>query len=108
MPEVFNVMAKSDGCYIKLSWKTPSANGCPITHYTVHYREAMSSSSNKREWQTEFVLDTKKGDYSLQLNQLNCSTKYEVIVVAWNQLGGSHADGKLVYVQTEKGTTLKR
>lgn len=104
IPEAFNIRAEPEGCYVRLSWKIPSTNSCPISRYTVHYREctATSHKSSKR-WKTTEVNDPNTTEYRLPLN---CSKKYEVMAIAWNERGSSYGDGKSHSVLTEKGISL--
>ena len=87
--------AEPHGCYAALSWETPSCNTCPITRYTVHYRQ----SNQLIKWQTTFIA-RNKSKYRLQLN---CSSTYEIMVLAWNERGSSIKDAKLLAVTTAEG-----
>ena len=104
IPEAFNIRAEPEGCYVRLSWKIPSANSCPISRYTVHYRECITSYRNNKRWKTKEVNSPNITEYRLPLN---CSKKYEVLVVAWNDRGSSYADGKSLSVLTEKGISFR-
>ena len=105
VPIAFNVKARPSGCYAALLWKTPTDNNCPITRYTVHFRECITSTNHKKNWQTESLTVTNMTGYRLQLN---CSKNYEILVIAWNERGSSYADGKSVFVFTEKGENIKK
>ena len=63
----------------------------------------MSSTSNNALWETKNLSEPDVTEYRLQLN---CSTNYDVMVIAWNERGSSHADGKSVSVRTEKGILI--
>ena len=86
---------KPQGCYAALSWKTPSYNSCPITRYTVHYRQ----SNQLIMWQTTFI-ERNVTKYRLKLN---CSSTYKIMVLAWNDRGSSIKDAKVLAVTTEEG-----
>ena len=89
------MLAEPQGCYAALSWETPSYNTCPITRYTVHYRQ----SNQLIKWQTTFIA-RNINKYRLKLN---CSSTYEIMVLAWNERGSSIKDAKLLAVTTEQG-----
>ena len=91
----FEVSAEPQGCYAVLSWETPSYNTCPITRYTVHYRQ----SNQLIKWQTTFI-ERNLTKYRLRLN---CSSTYKIMVLAWNDRGSSIKDAKVLAVTTEEG-----
>ena len=95
VPSSFEVSAEPNGCYAALSWETPSYHTCPITRYTVHYRQ----SNQLIKWQTTFIA-RNISEYRLKLN---CSTTYEIMVLAWNERGSSIKDARLLAVTTEQG-----
>ena len=95
VPTSFNVSAEPQGCYAALSWKTPSYNSCPITRYTVHYRQ----SNQLIKWQTTFM-ERNLTKYRLKLN---CSSTYKIMVLAWNDRGSSIKDAKVLALTTEEG-----
>ncbi|CAH3115182.1 unnamed protein product, partial [Porites lobata] len=100
VPTSFEVSAKPDGCYAALSWKTPTYNNCPITRYSVHYKP----SNQLIKWQTTNLLAPNKTKYRLKLN---CSSTYEIMVLAWNERGSSIKDTKLLAVTTEEGVPFR-
>ena len=100
MPTSFEISAKPDGCYAALSWKTLPYNNCPITRYSVHYR----TSNQLIKWQTINLIAPNKTKYRLKLN---CSSTYEIMVLAWNKRGSSIKDTKLVAVTTGEGIRIK-
>ena len=95
VPTSFEVSAKPQGCYAVLSWETPSYNTCPITQYTVHYRQ----SNQLIKWHTRSIAQNVS-KYRLKLN---CSSTYKIMVLAWNERGSSIKDAKLLAVTTEEG-----
>ena len=95
VPTSFEVSAEPQGCYAVLSWETPSHNTCPITRYTVHYRQ----SNQLIKWHKRFIARNISG-YRLKLN---CSSTYKIMVLAWIERGSSIKDAKLLAVTTEEG-----
>ena len=96
VPTSFEVSAVPQGCYANLSWKTPSYNSCPITRYTVHYRQP----NQLTKWQTTSFIAPNITNYLLKLN---CSSINEIMVLAWNERGSSIKDTKRLTVKTRKG-----
>ncbi|CAH3115211.1 unnamed protein product [Porites lobata] len=100
VPTSFEVLAEPQGCYAALSWNIPSYNSCPITRYTVHYRQ----SNQLIMWQTTFI-ERNLTNYRLRLN---CSSTYKIMVLAWNDRGSSIKDAKVLAVTTEEGVPLQQ
>lgn len=98
-PTSFEVSAKPQGCYLALSWEIPSYNNCPITRYTVHYRQP----NQLTKWQTKNFIAPNETLYRLKLN---CSSTYEIMVLAWNERGSSIKDTKPLARITEEGKSV--
>ena len=96
VPTSFEVLAEPQGCFLNLSWETPSYNSCPITRYTVHYRQP----NQLTKWQTTSFIAPNIANYLLKLN---CSSINEIMVLAWNERGSSIKDTKRLTVKTRKG-----
>ena len=99
VPTSFEVLAEPQGCFLNLSWETPSYNSCPITRYTVHYRQP----NQLTKWQTT-SFRANRTEYHFRLN---CSSTYEIMVLAWNERGSSIKDAKRLTVKTGKGIRVK-
>lgn len=100
VPEIMEFSAKPEGCFAALSWRNPSQTNCPITRYTVHFRETETISNENTKWHTKNLGKQDKTEYRLQLN---CNRTYEVMVIAWNERGSSIPDANIVTVRTETG-----
>lgn len=100
VPEMMEFSAKPEGCFAALSWRNPTQTNCPITRYTVHFRETETISNENTKWHTKNLGKQDKTEYRLQLN---CSRTYEVMVIAWNERGSSIPDANIVTVRTETG-----
>ena len=102
-PEKFIVEAEPFGCSIKLSWKPPPSRGCPITRYSVHYKEAVvSADAMLSTWQRKYLNITDRDHL-----RLDCDKRYNIIVLAWNERGHSVFDtDSVVSVWTEMGMKL--
>ena len=100
VPISFEASAKPHGCYVVLSWKTPSNNSCPITRYTVHYRQPNQLTN----WQRSSFRAPNENKHRLKLN---CSSTYDIMFLAWNERGSSIKDAKLLNVTTEEGIRVK-
>lgn len=102
VPKSFMVNAVPSGCSAQLSWDTPSVSSCPITRYTIHYRNSRTSSSETGAWLTTILNEPDINKHRLWLN---CSKKYDIMVFAWNQRGHSDFNEKsVVSVLTDTGT----
>ena len=102
-PEKFTIEAEPFGCSIKLSWKPPPSRGCPITRYSVHYKESvMSADAMLSTWQRKHLNITDRHHLWLV-----CDKRYNIIVLAWNERGHSVFDtDSVVSVWTEIGMKL--
>ena len=104
VPKSFVVHAVPSGCSARLSWDTPSVSSCPVTRYTIHYRNSMDSSSDTDAWLTTVLNEPDINEYRLWLN---CSKKYDIMVFAWNQRGHSDFNDKsVVSVLTDTGNRV--
>lgn len=102
-PDKFRVIAKSFGCSVKLSWKPPARNGCPVTRYTIHYRESVVSNNDTMPWQIK-NMNAEHSDQQVHHLWLECSRTYDIIVLGWNERGHSDFDeDSMVSVSTENG-----
>lgn len=105
-PDKFTLNASSFGCSVKLSWQPPPRKDCPVTQYTIHYRESVVLDKRNMAWQTKNM----NADHSYQqLYQLwlECNQTYDIIVLAWNERGHSGIDkDSMVTVTTESGKHL--
>ncbi len=64
----------------------------------------MTAASNKGPWQITGLNNSSTSKYRLWLN---CSTRYDVIVMAWNQRGNNDFNDKSVFsVLTDTGTAF--
>ena len=86
--------AEPEGCFAALSWRNRSQTNCPITRYTVHFRETATISNENSKWQTKNLGKQNKTEYRLKLN------------IAWNERGSSIPDVNMVTVRTETGTGI--
>ena len=73
------------GCGVNLKWSSPQDNGCPLTMYTIYYRERQSASEDDSWHQINVTVDTRSRD----LPSLKCNTEYIFKVSAWNEFGES-------------------
>ena len=102
VPKSFVVQAVPFGCSAKLSWDTPSISSCAVTRYTIHHRKSVTASSDTGAWQTTILNEPDINQHRLWLN---CSKKYDIMVLAWNQRGHSDFSEKSVLsVLTDTGT----
>ena len=100
VPTSLEISAEPQGCYAALSWESPSYNTCPITRYTIHYRQS-NQAKNWQKWQKTSFIAPNITKYRLKLN---CNSTYQIMVLAWNERGSSIKAAKLIAVTTKKGT----
>lgn len=79
------------GCDVSIKWSSPPDNGCPLTLYTVYYREVQSTSEDGYWHQINVTVNVT----SVDLPSLKCNTEYAFKVSAWNDLGESEAADRL-------------
>ena len=104
VPKELGISANPFGCSVELSWSSPSVHRCPITQYTIHYRESMTAANSKGPWQITSLNKSNTNGYRLWLN---CSTRYDVLVMAWNQRGhNDFSDKSVLSVLTDTGTVF--
>ena len=84
-PTIKNEETEIRSCNVNVSWSTPLDNGCPLTNYSVYYRE-MYSHETEPLWREIKVTDVLKTHYFLSLK---CDTRYMIEVSAWNEKGES-------------------
>ena len=73
------------GCDVNLKWSSTQDDTCPLTLYTIYYREVQSTSEDDSWYQINVTVDTRSRD----LPSLKCNTEYIFKVSAWNDLGES-------------------
>ena len=73
------------GCGVNLKWSSTQDDTCPLTLYTIYYREVRSTSEDDSWYQINVTVDTRSRD----LPSLKCNTEYTFKVSAWNELGES-------------------
>ena len=81
-PVIQNKQTKVSGCVVNLKWSLPEDNGCPLTFYTIYYREIQSKTS----WHQINITKVTKPEHLLSLK---CNIEYTFAVSAWNGLGRS-------------------
>ena len=84
-PEIKNNETELSGRNVTVTWKRGADNNCPITMYTLYYREEVPHTSS---WRAINISDATS--YNLQFQYSKC---YLIIVSAWNQLGETPSEG---------------
>lgn len=95
-PKIMNKETELTGRNVTVTWRT-SDNNCKITMYTVHHR-IIGPAFKEEIWSSVTTNDTK---YTLQLQY---SKEYQIIVSAWNKLGGSN--GTEWHLRTAQGKNV--
>ncbi|XP_078344448.1 uncharacterized protein LOC144630040 [Oculina patagonica] len=84
-PILENNEIQVSGCDVFLRWSIPDDNGCPLTMYTVYYRELQPSKNDSWRMVVNVTVDTR----SIHLPLSKCNIEYTFAVSAWNELGRS-------------------
>ena len=82
-PKIMNKETELTGRNVTVMWIT-SDNNCDTIMYTLYYR-IVGPASKEENWSSVTNNDTK---YTLQLQY---SKEYDIIVSAWNKLGGRNS-----------------
>ena len=85
-PTITNSETETMGCDVNVTWMKPVDNGCPLTMYSVYYRE-IQSHETRAPWQEVRINDNLKTYHVLPLR---CNTQYVIEMSAWNELGQSN------------------
>ena len=85
-PEINNNDTELSGRSVTVTWKGGGDNNCPITMYTLYYREKAPHTSS---W-LQAINISDATSFNLQLQY---SKYYQIIVSAWNQLGETQSKG---------------
>ena len=82
-PKIMNKDTELTGRNVTVTWRTLD-NNCEIIMYTLYHR-IVGPALKEENWSSFTTNETK---YTLQLQY---SKEYEIIVSAWNKLGGSNS-----------------
>ena len=77
----------------------PVDNGCPLTMYSVYYRE-IQSHETEAPWQEVRINDNLETHHVLLLR---CDAQYVIEMSAWNELGQSNRS-RSFNIKTNSGT----
>ena len=83
-PVIQNKETQVSGCDVNLRWSVPEDNGCPLTLYTIYYRELQSKNEDNKQ-----PINVTKVTKSEHILSLKCNKEYAFAVSAWNELGES-------------------
>ena len=90
-------------CNVSLVWSKPANNGCPLTMYSVYYRQIQLQETGD-PWYEINITGVSKTRHVLSLK---CDTQYMIEVSAWNELGESDRS-KTWLTTTISGTYPRR
>ncbi|KAL9970180.1 hypothetical protein ACROYT_G022513 [Oculina patagonica] len=85
-PPAITNLEKSN-CLVNLTWYVSKDAHCPLTKYTIHYRQIQVGGSKKNTW-SKIDITTVSNTYHQW--SLQCDTQYEFAVSAWNVMGQSN------------------
>ncbi|CAH3033098.1 unnamed protein product, partial [Pocillopora meandrina] len=102
-PIIKSKEVQMSGCDVNLKWSSPQDNGCPLTMYTVYYREVQSLGEDEYWHHINVTMDST----STSLTSLKCNSEYTFKVTAWNELGESNTS-KEWRIKTAQITDISR
>ena len=91
--------AVNNSCVLRVNWKPPLSESCPIKAYTVYFREVFPNGT-KELWRWELVNHSKLHRHEMHLK---CRSKYQVAVTAHNAKGESQKSQYMVVTTAMKG-----
>lgn len=74
-------------CWVNLTWSVKEDAHCPLSEYTIHYRQIQGRGSKKDSWSKIEITTASKNNHRWSLQ---CDTQYEFSVSAWNMMGQSN------------------
>ncbi|XP_078379589.1 uncharacterized protein LOC144662599 isoform X2 [Oculina patagonica] len=80
-PVINNKETETSACDVNPTWSPPVDNGCPLTMYSIYYREITEVS-----WHQVNVTNVTATNYTVSLA---CGRQYTIEISAWNELGQS-------------------
>ena len=86
-PTITNIKTGTVDCDVNVIWIKHVDNGCPLTMYSVYYREIQSHETTGALLQEVRIHDNLMNHHVLRLK---CDTKYMIEMSAWNKLGQSN------------------
>ncbi|CAH3033094.1 unnamed protein product [Pocillopora meandrina] len=102
-PIIKSKEVQMSGCDVNLKWGSTQDNGCPLTMYTVYYREVQSLGEDEYWHHINVTMDST----STSLTSLKCNSEYTFKVTAWNELGESNTS-KEWRIKTAQITDISR
>ena len=102
-PIIKSKEVQMSGCDVNLKWGSTQDNGCPLTMYTVYYREVQSFGEDEYWHHINVTMDST----STNLTSLKCNSEYTFKVTAWNELGESNTS-KEWRIKTAQITDISR
>ena len=100
-PTISNKETEALSCNVNLTWSTPVDNGCPLTMYSIYYRQIQPRVTGA-PWDSINITNILDTRYFLSLR---CDTQYMIEVSAWNELGQSDRS-KAWVIKTSSGMFL--
>ena len=85
---------------ITLSWSPQTANGCPLTMYSIHYRLIYPGGAGESLNQVN-VTNVTKTSHTVSLEY---DKQYTIEMSAWNELGQSARSRPWIITTASSGT----
>jgi len=101
LPPVITNLEKSD-CGVNLTWTVHEDARCPLTECTIYYRRIYGDGTKEDSWSK---IDITTVSVTHHQWALQCGTRYEIAVSAWNEMGESSLSTSQ-QIKTESRTGL--
>ena len=85
LPPVITNLEKTN-CAVNLTWKVNEDPRCPLTEYTIYYRQIYGDGTKEDSWSK---IDITTVSVTHHRWALQCGTQYQIAVSAWNEMGQS-------------------
>ena len=101
-PVITSKETETLSCNVTLTWSPQTDNGCPLTMYSIYYRQIQPREIGE-SWCQVNVSNVKETKYTVSLA---CDRQYTVEMSAWNEVGQSGRSRPWI-VTTITGIELK-
>ena len=98
-PVISNKETEIPRCDVILTWSPPADTGCPLTMYTIYYKQIQPREIGEPWYQVNHT-DIMATNFTIPLS---CDTQYTIEMSAWNEIGQSRRSRPWI-VKTIAGT----
>jgi len=77
---------EKSNCGVNLTWRVNEDARCPLTEYTIYYRQIYGDGTKEDSWSKIDITTVSVAHHQWALQ---CGTQYEIAVSGWNEMGES-------------------